>query len=118
MNLRSVDLNLLVVLEALIEERGVRRAGERIGLSQSATSHALDRLRKLLGDEILVRTTTGMEPTARALSLVGPLQQVSAGPMPMFVLIGCASIVAAIAIASLAARPTPTREAAGLHVHG
>lgn len=74
MNLRSIDLNLLVVLEALIEERGVRRAGERIGLSQSATSHALDRLRKLLGDEILVRTTTGMEPTARALSLAGPLR--------------------------------------------
>ncbi|MDM0040136.1 LysR family transcriptional regulator [Variovorax sp. J22G21] len=74
MNLRSIDLNLLVVLEALIEERGVRRAGERIGLSQSATSHALDRLRKLLGDEILVRTPTGMEPTARALSLFGPLR--------------------------------------------
>lgn len=50
--------------------------------------------------------------------VVGTLQQVSAGPMPMFVLIGCASIVAAIAIASLAARPAPTREAAGLHVHG
>ncbi|CAN7373890.1 MULTISPECIES: MFS transporter [unclassified Variovorax] len=50
--------------------------------------------------------------------VVGTLQQVSAGPMPMFVLIGCASIVAAIAIASLAARPAPTREAAVLHVHG
>ncbi len=74
MNLRSIDLNLLVVLDALIQERGVRRAGERIGLSQSATSHALDRLRKALGDEILVRTMTGMEPTARALGLAGPLR--------------------------------------------
>ena len=43
--------------------RSVRRAGERVGLSQSATSHALDRLRKLLGDELLVRTASGMEPT-------------------------------------------------------
>ncbi len=73
-NLRSLDLNLLVVFDALVEERGVRRAGERIGLSQSATSHALDRLRKLLGDEILVRTTSGMEPTPRALALASPLR--------------------------------------------
>lgn len=74
MNLRSIDLNLLVLLDALIELRSVRRAGERIGLSQSATSHALDRLRKLLGDELLVRTASGMEPTPRALSLAGPLR--------------------------------------------
>ena len=73
-NLRSIDLNLLVVFDALVEERGVRRAGERIGLSQSATSHALDRLRKLLGDEILIRTTNGMEPTPRAISLAGPVR--------------------------------------------
>ncbi|MGJ7493899.1 MFS transporter [Variovorax sp. RT4R15] len=50
--------------------------------------------------------------------VVGTLQQVSAGPMPMFVLIGCASIVAAIAIASLAGRTAPTREVSPLHVHG
>ena len=74
MNLRSIDLNLLVVLDALIEERSVGRAGDRIGLSQSATSHALDRLRKLLGDELLVRTASGMEPTPRAQVLVGPLR--------------------------------------------
>jgi DNA-binding transcriptional LysR family regulator len=74
MNLRAIDLNLLVLFDALIEERSVRRAGERVGLSQSATSHALDRLRKLLGDELLVRTASGMEPTPRALSLAGPLR--------------------------------------------
>jgi DNA-binding transcriptional LysR family regulator len=73
-NLRSIDLNLLVVFDALVEERGVRRAGERIGLSQSATSHALDRLRKLFDDEILIRTTSGMEPTPRAISLAGPVR--------------------------------------------
>ena len=74
MNLRGIDLNLLVVLNALTEERSVRRAGARIGLSQSATSHALARLRGLLGDELLVRTATGMEPTPRALALAGPIR--------------------------------------------
>jgi DNA-binding transcriptional LysR family regulator len=74
MKLRSIDLNLLVVLDALIAERSVQQAGKRLGLSQSATSHALDRLRKLLGDQLLVRTTSGMEPTPRALSLAGPLR--------------------------------------------
>lgn len=74
MNLRSIDLNLLVLFDALIAMRSVRRAGELVGLSQSATSHALDRLRKLLGDELLVRTAAGMEPTPRALSLAGPLR--------------------------------------------
>ncbi|HUL05701.1 MAG TPA: LysR family transcriptional regulator [Candidatus Acidoferrum sp.] len=74
MNLRSIDLNLLVVLDALVEERSVRRAADRIGLSQSATSHALERLRNLLDDELLVRTSTGMEPTPRALDLAGPVR--------------------------------------------
>ena len=74
MKLRSLDLNLLVVLDALIAERSVQQAGRRLGLSQSATSHALDRLRKLLGDQLLVRTASGMEPTPRALSLAGPLR--------------------------------------------
>jgi DNA-binding transcriptional LysR family regulator len=74
MNLRSIDLNLLVVFDALVEERSVRRAAERIGLSQSATSHALERLCRLLDDELLVRTSTGMEPTPRALDLAGPVR--------------------------------------------
>jgi DNA-binding transcriptional LysR family regulator len=74
MKLRSIDLNLLVVLDALIAERSVQQAGRRLGLSQSATSHALDRLRKLLGDQLLVRTASGMEPTPRALRLVEPLR--------------------------------------------
>jgi DNA-binding transcriptional LysR family regulator len=74
MNLRSIDLNLLIILDALIELRSVRRAADRVGLSQSATSHALDRLRKLLDDELLVRTHSGMEPTTRALSLAGPVR--------------------------------------------
>jgi DNA-binding transcriptional LysR family regulator len=79
MNLRSIDLNLLVVLDALLVEQSVRRAGERVGLSQSATSHALDRLRKIMSDELLVRTATGMEPTARAMALMAPLREALQG---------------------------------------
>lgn len=74
MSLRKIDLNLLVVLDALIEERSVRKAGLRIGLSQSATSHALGRLRAILEDELLVRTPLGMEPTPRALQLAARLR--------------------------------------------
>ena len=74
LSLRKIDLNLLVVLDALVEEKSVRKAGLRIGLSQSATSHALARLRGILQDDLLVRTTTGMEPTPRALQLAAPLR--------------------------------------------
>lgn len=74
MSLRKVDLNLLVIFDALISERSVRKASLRIGLSQSATSHALGRLRAILQDELFVRTITGMEPTPRALELAGPLR--------------------------------------------
>src|SRR6185295_16428455 len=55
-NLSAIDLNLLVILRALLNERHVTRAAQRIGLSQSATSHALARLRELLGDPLLVRS--------------------------------------------------------------
>src|SRR4051794_18695492 len=75
MNLRSIDLNLLVALEALLSERHVTRAAERIGLSQPAMSNALGRLRGIFGDEILVRTATGMKPTPRAMELMDPLRQ-------------------------------------------
>ena len=74
MSLRKIDLNLLVVLDALIEERSVRKASLRIGLSQSATSHALGRLRAILEDDLLVRTPLGMEPTPRALHLSSRLR--------------------------------------------
>ena len=64
--LQRVDLNLLVALAALLEERHVSRAADRIGLSQPATSRALQRLRRTLDDELLVRTRTGYELTPRA----------------------------------------------------
>lgn len=73
MNLRSLDLNLLVVFEALMRERHVTRAANDIGLSQPAFSNALTRLRERLGDELFIRTPEGMRPTAWALELSGPI---------------------------------------------
>ena len=75
MNLNSLDLNLLVALDALLREANVSRAAMRIGLSQPATSHALQRLRDLLGDPLLVRAGARMELTPRALALRSPLAQ-------------------------------------------
>lgn len=69
MNLRSVDLNLLVVFEAVVDERSVSKAAARLGLTQSAVSHALARLRKVFADELVVRGPGGMEPTPRALHI-------------------------------------------------
>ena len=76
MNLNSLDLNLLIALDALLKEANVSRAAMRIGLSQPAASHALQRLRDLIGDPLLVRTGARMELTPRAQGLRGPLAQV------------------------------------------
>lgn len=74
MNLRSIDLNLLVVLDALIDEAHVSRAAARLGLSQPAASSALDRCRHLFRDPLLERRHGGMRPTPKAEALRGPLQ--------------------------------------------
>jgi DNA-binding transcriptional LysR family regulator len=66
-----LDLNLLRVLDVMLEERNVTRAGARLGLTQSAVSHALNRLRYALNDELFVRGPSGMHPTARAVEM-GP----------------------------------------------
>lgn len=71
MRIAGIDLNLLTSLDALLEEKNVTRAARRLGVSQPAASHALRRLRELLGDPLLVRTTTGMTATPRALELRG-----------------------------------------------
>jgi DNA-binding transcriptional LysR family regulator len=75
MNLAVLDLNLLVALDALLKEASVGRAALRIGLSQPAASHALQRLRELIGDPLLVRTGARMELTPRALALRAPLAE-------------------------------------------
>jgi DNA-binding transcriptional LysR family regulator len=74
MNWGAFDLNLLVVFDAVMQERSVTRAGSRIGLSQPAMSHALNRLRHMLKDELFVRTPEGMVPTPRAETLAQPLR--------------------------------------------
>src|SRR5262245_62308745 len=75
MNLATLDLNLLVALEALLVEESVGGAARRIGLSQPAMSHALSRLRTLVGDPLLVRIGAGMQPTLRAQSMREPLRE-------------------------------------------
>jgi DNA-binding transcriptional LysR family regulator len=72
-NIASVDLNLLVAFEALWEERHLTRAAMRVGLSQPAMSHALRRLRELIGDPLFVRGRHGLTATARAAQIAGPV---------------------------------------------
>jgi DNA-binding transcriptional LysR family regulator len=73
MELRDIDLNLLVVFNQLLTERKVSAVAERLGLSQPAVSNALRRLRALLDDPLFVRTGRGMEPTPFALQLAEPV---------------------------------------------
>ena len=74
LELSRINLNLLVCLQALLEERSVTRAAERLSLSQSAVSKSLSRLREITGDELFTRTAHGLLPTARALGLQNQLQ--------------------------------------------
>lgn len=69
--LSTLDLNLLLVFDALYAERSVTRAGHRLGLSQSAVSHALGRLRDRVGDALFTRGGDGMVPTPRARVIAG-----------------------------------------------
>lgn len=73
-NLRSFDLNLLVVLDKLIEERHVSRAALTLNMSQPAVSRALNRLRDGFNDPLLVRTSEGYDLSARAIAIQGPLK--------------------------------------------
>lgn len=76
MNLRGLDLNLLVILDALLTEQNVTRAAEQINLSQSATSGALARLRNFFDDELLVQVGRKMVLTPLGQSLVVPVRDV------------------------------------------
>jgi DNA-binding transcriptional LysR family regulator len=73
-NIATVNLNLLVALDALLIERHVTRAAKRIGITQSAMSNALSRLRELFDDPLFVRHARGITPTARAIALERPLR--------------------------------------------
>lgn len=74
-DLRHIDLNLLVVLDALLDERHISRAANRLAMTQPAVSHALNRLRELMGDPLLVRVGNEMRLTAKATTLIGPLTE-------------------------------------------
>lgn len=69
----DLDLNLLPVFDALIRVRNVSRAAEELNMSQSAVSHALKRLRLFFGDQLFLKTGSGMQPTPRALELLAPV---------------------------------------------
>jgi DNA-binding transcriptional LysR family regulator len=72
--LARIDLNLLVAFDALARELSVTRAAQRVGVTQSAMSHSLRRLRELVDDPLLVRGQSGMMLTPRAQALVTPLR--------------------------------------------
>jgi DNA-binding transcriptional LysR family regulator len=73
-SLSRIDVNLLVALDVLLEERNVTRAAKRLAVTQSAMSQTLQRLRDALGDPLLVRRGLGMVPTPRAEALAAPLR--------------------------------------------
>jgi DNA-binding transcriptional LysR family regulator len=73
---RRNDLNLLPVFAALLREGSTVRAGERLGMTQSAVSRALARLRLWAKDDLFLRSPEGMKPTPRAIELAGPLNEV------------------------------------------
>src|ERR1700741_2567939 len=70
----SFDLNLLVVFDAIMQAKNLTRAGQQLGMSQPAVSHALARLRHVLKDELFVRTPEGMLPTLRAARMAEPVR--------------------------------------------
>jgi LysR family nod box-dependent transcriptional activator len=76
MNLAQVDLNLLVSLEAILREKHLTRAGDRLGLSQPTMSHTLARLRRMFGDELLTRVGREYYLTPLAADLVEPLHDI------------------------------------------
>jgi DNA-binding transcriptional LysR family regulator len=72
----DLDMNLLPVVLAIAEEHSVSRAAQRLGWSQPKVSIALNKLRASLGDPLFIRTSHGMEPTPRALSLIAPTKDI------------------------------------------
>ena len=72
-NIRNVNLNLLKVFDAVMEERSITRAATRLCVSQPAISNALSSLRALYGNELFIRTTKGVAPTAKALEIAGSI---------------------------------------------
>jgi DNA-binding transcriptional LysR family regulator len=79
MNFRTLDLNLMRVFDAVMSEGSLTRAAALLAMTQPATSYAVKRLRLAVGEELFVRTATGMKPTARAEALWPPVRNALAG---------------------------------------
>ena len=75
MELKDIDLNLLIVFNQLLIDRRVSRVAESLGLTQPAVSNALARMRRVMGDELFLRTSRGMEPTPFATQLAEPVTE-------------------------------------------
>ena len=75
LNFRSLDLNLLRVFDEVMAERSLTRAAHKLSITQPAVSNAMRRLRDVVGDELVVRSGQGVEPTPRALALWPPVRE-------------------------------------------
>lgn len=75
MNINSIDLNLFLVFQAIYATRSVTLAGDRLGMTQSAVSNALKRMRERFNDALFVRTADGMVPTPVAERLIAPIEE-------------------------------------------
>jgi LysR family transcriptional regulator, nod-box dependent transcriptional activator len=129
MQLNRFDLNLLIALDALLHERNVTRAAERVFVSQPAMSAALQKLRDYFNDPLLVRVGRDMELTPRGLSLVEPVReallriQVTLGTQPTFDQATVQREFTVIASVDAELRVMPgvlkrvTRDAPGVHCH-
>ncbi|MGO2457802.1 LysR family transcriptional regulator, partial [Vibrio casei] len=73
--LRGVDLNLLTVFDAVMQEQNITRAAHFLGMSQPAVSNAVSRLKATFNDELFMRHGRGIQPTQRARQLFGPIRQ-------------------------------------------
>jgi DNA-binding transcriptional LysR family regulator len=74
-NLKNLDLNLLVVFEAVYSAGNISHAADRLAMSQPAVSNALARLRDLLDDQLFVRAKRGVTPTTKAQAMIGPVRE-------------------------------------------
>ncbi|UXI00989.1 transcriptional regulator LeuO [Photobacterium sp. TY1-4] len=73
--LRGVDLNLLTVFDAVMQEQNITRAAQNLGMSQPAVSNAVARLKVMFSDELFIRHGRGIQPTLRAKQIFGPIRQ-------------------------------------------
>src|SRR5262245_18228673 len=129
--LPGMDVNLLIALDGLLREAHVTRAARRVGLSQSAMSHALARLRRVLDDPLLVRTSRGMTLSPRAQRMAAPLAEALAAldgvvgaPAPFeprelqrefrIAAIDCAQLVIVPALQTAVAKSAPGVELVGM----